>query len=363
MSAWLNAFAPTSTPGKAHSVSENWKFLIPTALGHNPMPSMADTTTSFPLSGPKAEVEQDLGFGRVLSGQHGYRLLNRDGSYNVRRLHVSWFDRVFSYHTFLNISWSKFFALFAGMYLLLNATFAVLYLAVGPNQLAGDEVLHPFLRAFFFSVHTFATVGYGSISPVGVGANVIVTCETGVGLMLFSLITGLVFARFARPVAGIRYSKTALVAPYDGITALEFRVVNGRENQLFNLEAVVSLSRFEDTPNGRIRRFHQLKLERDKVAFFPLSWTVVHPITEKSPMYGWTQSMLLEAEAEVFILITAVDDTFSQTVNSRTSYTAKEIVCGRRFKLMYQQEGDHMLLDFEKLDETEVARLPDKVTA
>lgn len=316
---------------------------------------MADI--SLPLPGGASQVEQDFGFGSLVSGQHGYRLLNRDGSYNVRLENASLGSRIFSYHTLLSISWPTFFGVFAATYLLLNALFATLYSAAGPDELQGTMHGSMYLRAFFFSVHTLATVGYGSISPVGTLANWIVTVETLTGLALFALFTGLVFARFSRPVAGIVYSRNALIAPYRGITALEFRVVNSKSNPLFNLEAVVALSRFEETPSGRDRKFHTLKLERDKVAFFPLNWTIVHPIDENSPLRGWTKQMLVEAEAEIFVLITAIDDTFSQTVNSRASYTPREIEFGKKFVLMYQQRDTHMLLDLGRLDVTEPAEL------
>src|SRR3954451_24023203 len=206
---------------------------------------MADRTTSLPLPGATVQIEQDLGFGRVLAERHNYRLLNRDGSFNVRVTHGATLSRIFSYHAFLNLSWPWFFFAFSAYYLLLNAFFAFLYVAAGRGALQGQVGRSPFWSAFFFSVHTFATVGYGSISPVTPMANVIVTAETLVGLMTFAVVTGLIFSRFSRPVADIRYSSCAVIAPYFGSTAFEFRVVNGRQNQLINLEATVSLSRFE----------------------------------------------------------------------------------------------------------------------
>jgi inward rectifier potassium channel len=321
---------------------------------------MAERTSSLPLPGASTQVEQDLGFGRVLSEKHNYRLLNRDGSFNVRVEHANPFARLFSYHTFLNLSWPRFFLVFGGVYLLLNGIFAALYVAAGPGALVGDTQIPSFWRAFFFSVHTFATVGYGSISPVTPLANVIVTAETWVGLMGFALITGLVFARFSRPVADIRYSSNAIIAPYAGITALEFRVVNGRQNQLINLEATVMLSRFEGDGDrtNRPRKFYQLKLERSRVALFPLNWTVVHPIDESSPLYGWTPEMITDAEVEIVVLITAVDETFAQTVNSRASYTSREIQFGRRFVMMYGLQDHHIVMDLDRIDATEAAELP-----
>ena len=323
---------------------------------------MAERTTSLPLPGASSQVEQDLGFGRVLSEEHNYRLLNRDGSFNVTVEHGSPFARLFSYHTFLNLTWPQFFAIFGAAYLVLNAVFALLYMAGGPGALVGDEHLNPFWRAFFFSVHTFATVGYGNIAPVSGYANAVVTAETLVGLMAFAVTTGLIFSRFSRPLANILYSSCAVIAPYQDITAFEFRVVNGRSNQLIKLEATVMLSRFEGEGPDRPRRFYQLKLERPGVALFPLNWTIVHPIDQASPLYGWTKEMMLHAEVEIVILITAVDETFAQTVNSRASYTAREVQFGRRFVLMYELAGPRIRMDLEKLDATESAELPGALT-
>ncbi|MGZ4787937.1 MAG: ion channel [Terriglobales bacterium] len=319
---------------------------------------MAERSTALPLPGASVEVEQDLGFGRVLSEKHNYRLLNRDGSFNVRVEHGSPLARLFSYHAFLSMSWPTFFLFFGSAYLLLNVLFAVLYLLAGPTALVGNAHVSPFLRAFFFSVHTFATVGYGSIAPETALANFIVTAETLVSLMTFAVVTGLIFSRFSRPVADIRYSSCAIIAPYLDSTAFEFRVVNGRQNQLINLEATVMLSRFEGDGVNRQRKYHQLKLERNRVALFPLNWTIVHPIDQNSPFSGWTKEMLLQGETEVFVLITAVDETFAQTVNSRASYTAREIQFGRRFVPMYNIADNVMVLDLEKLDATDTASLP-----
>jgi len=319
---------------------------------------MAERTTSLPLPGANAQVEQDLGFGQVLAEKHNYRLLNRDGTFNVQVEHGSPLASVFSYHTFLNLTWPQFFLFFGGTYLVLNALFGVLYMWAGPGALEGHADMPAFWRAFFFSIHTFATVGYGNLAPVSTLANVIVTAETLVSLMAFALVTGLVFARFSRPVADIRYSSGAIVAPYMGMKALEFRVVNGRQNQLINLEAQVSLAKFEGEGPARPRKFQPLKLERNKVALFPLNWTIVHPIDESSPLYGWTKEMMIAQEVEVFVLITAVDETFAQTVNSRASYTAREIHFGRKFVGMYELKGEKIVLDLEKLDATVEAELP-----
>jgi inward rectifier potassium channel len=296
-------------------------------------------------------LDRDLGFGS-LALRPRYRLLNRDGSFNVRRLHEGWFERLFAYHALVNLSWPSFFALVALWYVGINAVFALAYLALGPGALRGSFHGPLFWRAFFFSIHTFATVGYGNIVPVSIVANLLVALQTLVGLLSLAVATGLVFSRFSRPNAHVLYSDIALMAPYQGQSSFQFRIVNGRRSQLVNVQAVVIHSRFEGTGSARVRRFYTLELERNSVAVFPTNWTVVHPVSPQSPIYGWSHEQLLEAEAEFLVLVNAVDETYSQTVYSRSSYAAHEIEWGRRFSMMFFEEDNRVVLDLEKLSET-----------
>ena len=298
------------------------------------------------------ERDRDLGFGSVVSQQRHLRLLNRDGSFNVLRRR-NLLDSLASYHALLMMSWAEFIALVFVFYVFLNAAFASLYVLCGPKALqttSGSEFSIPFLKAFFFSVHTFSTIGYGNIVPVGLAANVIVSIESWFGLLGFALATGLLFARFSRPTAKILFSDSAIIAPYNGITAFEFRIINARSNQIIELSARVLLTKFENIDGNRIRKYYALNLERSKVVFFPLAWTIVHPIDEKSPMYGCTQQDLIAADAEFLILFTGIDETFSQTVHSRSSYRADELIWGVKFSNLYVQDDDgHVLgVDMER---------------
>jgi inward rectifier potassium channel len=166
----------------------------------------------------------------------------------------------------------------------------------------------------------------------------------------------LFFARFSRPTAVIRFSERAVIAPYRGVTAFMFRVANGRSNQLIGLEAIVLFSRIE----GSARKYDQLVLERKTVVFFPLSWTIVHPIDEKSPMWGMTHADLVAGDAEFLILLSGTDETFSQNVQTRSSYKADEIVDGHRFVNIYNEiaEDGVVSIDVRRLSDTEPA-LPD----
>lgn len=304
-------------------------------------------------------IDTDLGFGPLVSSRRNYRLLNHDGTFNVRISHGSLWQQLVSYHGLLTMSWPRFLGLFSILYLALNLTFAGLYTYAGRHALEGTLEASTFWRAFFFSVHTFATVGYGNLFPATFAANVLVTFESLVGLMTFTLTTGLVFARFSRPVADIAFSRKALIIPYQQGAAFAFRIANRRRNQLVHLDVVLIHSRFENTETGRHRKYYPLTLERKHVAFFPLNLTVVHPITQDSPLRRWTHDMLMAAEAEFNILITAVDETFAQTVHSRASYNAAELVFGRRFKLMYHEENGEYVLDLDKIDDAETVPLPE----
>ena len=306
-----------------------------------------------------SEKERDLGFGSSLSRRANFRLLNRDGSFNVKRSEGSLWSSLYSYNALVFMPGWKFFMVVMIWYLLLNALFAGGYLLCGPNALQGDAGVPDFMRAFFFSVHTFATIGYGNIVPAGIAANLLVTLESLVGLTSFALVAGLVFARFSRPTAHIIYSQQAVIAPYAGVTAFMFRIMNGRENELVEVQATITMGRFEDAGGSRQRRFYPLELERRKVAFFPLNWTIVHPIDERSPLWGWDEEMMREAEAEFLILLTAIDDTFAQTVHNRGSYTSEEIVWGAKFVPLLDEGVDGVpSVKVERFHDLERVELP-----
>jgi inward rectifier potassium channel len=254
------------------------------------------------------------------------------------------------------MSWPRFLGLIVLGYLGTNLLFAGAFFACGPGALdgvAGMPAGQRFLQSFFFSVQTFATIGYGKLTPIGMAPNVVVTVESLCGLLGFALATGVLFARVARPTARILFSDRALVAPYRGITAFELRIVNGRSSQLIDVAASLLFSAFKK-PDGKAREFVPLALERDKVAFFPLAWTIVHPIDPASPMFGMTYDDLLSMDAEFLVLLTGFDETFSQTVHTRSSYKADEIVWGARFVNIFNPPRDGILsIDVSRLDEFE----------
>ena len=224
---------------------------------------------------------------------------------------------------------------------------ADLFYALSPNQIQGvvaqTEWLR-FLNDFFFSAHTLSTVGYGNLAPSGITANAVAAFEAMVGLMGFALATGLLFGRVSRPSARIGFSQNMLVAPFQEVSSLQFRVVNLRSNTLIDLEASVMLMTVEGAPGKLARQYKALALERSNVYFFPLTWTIVHPIDESSPLFGKTAAELERVQAEVLILIKAFDDTFSQTVNARYSYRYDEFVWDAKFGPAFHIDGEGQIV-------------------
>jgi inward rectifier potassium channel len=306
------------------------------------------------------EQDRDLGFGAKVARETRMRFLNRDGTFNVRRSGLHTFSALNLYHYLLTMSWTNFLLLVLLLYFLSNIFFGLIYGLVGGNLLIDTSEIptqNIFLRGFFFSVQTFATIGYGTIHPVGIVLNLLVTIESYYSLLANALITGLVFARFSRPEAKIIFSNNIVIAPYQNITGLMFRLVNNRNNQLIELKAQVLYARFVEENGTFVRRFDLLKLERERVSFLPLAWTVVHPIDEESPLYGCTEADLIKADAEILVILSAIDETFAQSVHTRTSYKIDEIKYGYKFSNLYNQttNDEPITIDVRKLSNIEKA--------
>lgn len=297
----------------------------------------------------------DLGFGPqpVIKSQP---LINKDGSVNVRRKGLSLFNTADNYHTLIKMSWGRFWVIVLTGYLLANLFFAAIYVLIGMDSLdgaSGTKGIERFTDAFFFSAQTISTVGYGHISPKGILANSVAAIESMIGLLAFALATGLLYGRFSRPSARIVYSDNILVSPYgDGGKGLMFRISNLRRNVLIDLVVEVIFS-YNEIVNGKpTRRFFPLELERKEVSILTLNWTIVHPLDANSPLAEITAEELDRTQASFSVLLKAFDDTFSQTVHSRTSYQYNDMVWDAKFIPMFDRdESGRIVLDMSKISE------------
>ena len=259
--------------------------------------------------------------------------------------HSHWRD---PYHIMLTMNWLSFFALTIVSYVVINALFALLYLAGGDaikNARPGS-----FLDAFFFSVQTMATIGYGAMYPQTDYANLLVSLEALIGLLGVAMATGLMFARFSRPTARVMFSRVAVIAPHNGMPTLMLRVANERRNQILEAQIGLSLLRDEMTTEGFfMRRFYDLKLVRSQTRIFALSWMVMHVIDENSPLYGQTPESLEKAQTDIIVTLTGIDETVSQMVHARHYYVTDEILWNMHFVDIFTKKSDgHRVLDLHR---------------
>jgi len=256
-----------------------------------------------------------------------FRLLRPDAPLRVRPIGLR--PRIFSdlYHELLRASWPQLASLFALSFLTFNLIFAVLY-SLDPNALGSIRELDNiprFWRAFFFSVHTVATIGYGDVYPLSIYANWLVVAEITLGILFFALTTGIAFARFSRPTARILFSNVAVITPVNGIPTLMFRAANQRHNLIFGAAASVSVLRDEQFAGTTMRRFRELPLIRDMNPVFALTWTIMHPITEDSPLFGLLGDGDPDDAMEIVTILSGVDERSGQTIFARWAYGLADI--------------------------------------
>jgi len=303
----------------------------------------------------RLKPEINTGFG-VNSSDYGGRFINKNGRANIEKRGIGLFEKISWYHTMLLLPRWKFFSVIVLFYILSNLVFAAIYFLVGVDTLGeipSPSKLTNFGEAFFFSTQTFTTVGYGRISPIGFLSSSIAAFEALLGLLSFALATGLLYARFSKPVAHLRFSENALIAPYKDINALMLRVAPYKNTNLIDAEAKLTLGLSLEENGRKVNRFYQLDLEYQTVNSLTLSWTIVHPITEKSPLYNFTKEDFENTKGEFIVFVKAFDDLFSNSVVAVSSYTFSEVKHGARFVPMYEraQTGDKTIIYIDKLSE------------
>lgn len=284
----------------------------------------------------RRKSDTELGFGtKNYSGR--VRFINADGQINVKRSGLGGIENIDIYHWLISTSLIKLFSVIFAGYITVNTLFALIYFWIGADYFGGiaeGTPMSDFLALFFFSAQTLTTVGYGHIYPASTTISTIAAIESLLGLLGFALATGVLYGRFSRPKAHLLYSRNAIIAPYMDITGLMFRVANYKQYELIETDAQVIISMDNKVTNRR--DFLRLQLERDKINFLTLSWTIVHPIDDKSPVYGLSVQDLIERDAEIIILIKGINDTQSQSVFSRYSYKADEMLENVKFKPLTQ---------------------------
>ena len=312
------------------------------------------------------KTEINTGFGNN-SNSTGGRFINKDGRPNVIKRGVGLLDRYSWYHTMLGMKAGRFLVLIFLLYITINLFFAGIYYLIGINHLAGVNTGSPwknFTEVFFFSAQTFTTVGYGRISPTGFMASAVSTFEAFLGLLSFAIATGLFYGRFSQPQAFIKFSHNDLIAPFKNGTALMFRIVPYKNNNLSDVEIKVTLS-ITTEENGKLTdKFFDLTLEYAKISGLVLSWTIVHPIDDKSPFYGLSKDDIASTDMEIMVFLKGFDQVFSNNVVTRTSYVSSEIIWGAKFNMMFNpsENMNKTIIHSDKLNAYDLVQLPESVT-
>lgn len=302
----------------------------------------------------------DTGFS-AKAEKEGKRLLNKDGSFNVRKTGLRFMERFNVYHWLIGMSWPRFFLVLFSGYIFVNLLFATAYFIAGIEGLSGrhdNDVFGQFLEAFYFSSQTLTTVGYGFYSPISEFHSLLAAFESFMGLMSFAMATGLLYGKFSRPKTRLVFSENAIISPYkNGLNGLMIRLANAKDNQLTNVSAIMMVSWIDNNSEEQSRKYYSLSLEINSIYMMATSWTLVHPINEDSPIFGMSLEQLDECEAEVILQLEGFDETYSQHVHSRTSYKSDEIVWGAKFVSILGHDGDYATLSMDEVGSYKEAEL------
>ncbi len=313
----------------------------------------------------KAQQNNETGLASNTSLSGG-RFFSADGVPNIETDGLPFWGRLNFYHTLLSMPIWKFLASILLFFFTINLIFASLYLIIGLEHLGGMVATtdgEKLGEAFFFSAQTFTTVGYGRINPIGFATSLTASLEALIGLMSFALATGLLYGRFARPRAYIKYSKNALFVPFKDGVALMFRMVPYTKNYLVNVEAKVTFVMRVEEDGQQKNKFFNLPLEISKANTLTANWTLVHMINEESPLYNLNKQDIENAQSEMLVFVQGFDESFSNTVISRASYYFDQFVYGAKFAPMFHPNNDNTstILHLDRLDDYIDAELPIKM--
>jgi len=294
---------------------------------------------------------KDTGFSTIPEGQP-YRLINQDGTLNVKRTGLGFFAHFSVFRELIEMGWWKFNLMVIASYLFINVFFALIYLWIGVEGLNvknTNNETNDFLNAFYFSAQTFSTVGYGRENPLNHSANLVAVFEMLIGMMYLALAAGLLYGRFSRPVSKIIFSENMLVSPYREGKGLMFRFSNAKSNLLIEVEVQVLMSMNVVDDGNHIRKFYQLDLERKKINMLAMTWTVVHPIDGNSPLQNLSKADLLESDPEFIVFVNAINDTNSQLIHARTSFKNSEIIWGAKYSSIYKTRKTRTEVSIDKI--------------
>ena len=304
---------------------------------------------------PFSSQNNDTGFASNTDNVGG-RFVNKDGTYNLVKEGMPFWKRFSIFNDMLNLASWKFITIILIFFVAVNLIFAAVYFLIGPHELDGlipGNDWKIFRQLFYFSMQTLTTVGYGHVSPIGDAANIVAGAESLTGFLSLAIATGLIYGRFSKPRSYLEFSDFALVSPYKTSTALMFRFAAFKDKHtLTDLEVRVNIGLQVLENETPVYKYFSLDLERSKVESMPMSWTVVHPILENSPFYGFTEADMKNADVELYVMLRGFDDVFSNYVQQRTSYTYDEIFFNRKFVPMFREseDGKTTILELHKLN-------------
>jgi inward rectifier potassium channel len=302
-----------------------------------------------------AKKTKDPGFG-YNSKENAKSILNHDGSSNVFHLNRKRnINDVFIF--FIDISWVQFFLFIIAAYVVINIFFGLMYVAIGIEEITQSKgtFFSDFLNGFFFSAQTLTTVGYGGIAPEGIASNLIAAFEAMIGLLSFSFITGLLYGRFSKPKASLKFSENLILRDFKEGRALMFRFMNSRKTVMIEPEITVTLSVTEKDEKGEFKSdFYTLNLERNKIMYMPTIWTIVHEIDEESPLFKYTKDEIKNLDAHLYLLINYHEESFSQKVYQIYTYDFEDLLLDVKYvsSSTFDQEG-YTVLDHHKLSTIE----------
>lgn len=300
------------------------------------------------------EIDDHTGFG-TNAANYGGRFIDKNGQANIQKKGVHFLDRISWFHTLLDMPSWKFHTIIFAFFILINFVFALIYYFIGVEHLNGitaTSEIQKFGQAYFFSAQTFTTVGYGHINPQGFLTSAVAASQALMGLLAFALATGLLYGRFSKPKAHLKFSENAIIAPFKDQKALMLRLAPYKNTNLTDAEAKLTLGMIIEENGKKVNRFFPLELEYKLINTLTLSWTLVHPIDEKSPLFGFNENDFKSKVGEVLVFVKAFDEMFSNIVATRTSYTFNEIIYGAKFVQMYEHSPDNnsTILHLDKLN-------------